>query len=75
MTSVGEDRSRLNTLLSANRSIVAELSLSAVLRRIVEAAREVARARYAALSVLGNDGGLVEFVQSGMDPENSGGNR
>ena len=44
---------RVRTLLSANRSIVGELSLPVVLRRVVEAARAVAGARYAALAVIG----------------------
>ncbi len=59
---------RLRSLLSANRSIVGELSLPAVLRRIVEAARTVSGARYAALGVIGSDGLLEEFVHVGMDP-------
>ena len=58
---------RLRTVLQANRSIVGELSLSAVLRRIVEAAREVSGARYAALGVIGPDGLLEEFVHAGID--------
>jgi hypothetical protein len=40
---------RLRRLLAANRSIVQELSLPAVLHRIVDTARDVADARYAAL--------------------------
>ena len=60
------DEERLQSLLSANRSIVSELSLPAVLRQIVETARTVARSRYAALGVLGPDGGLEQFVHSGM---------
>lgn len=58
---------RLRQLLSANRSIVAELALPAVLRRIVEAARELAGARYAALGVIGVDGSLEQFIHVGMD--------
>ena len=42
-------------LLAANQSIVGELSLPLVLRRIVEAAAKVLGARYAALGVLGPD--------------------
>ena len=61
------DEERLQSLLSANRSIVGELSLPAVLRQIVETARTVARSRYAAIGVLGLDGGLERFVHSGMD--------
>ena len=58
---------RVRTLLSANRSIVGELSLPVVLRRVVEAARAVAGARYAALAVIGPDGVLEQFVHAGMD--------
>lgn len=58
---------RVRTLLAANRSIVGELSLPVVLRRIVEAAREVAGARYAALGVIGADGLLEQFVHTGME--------
>jgi signal transduction histidine kinase len=63
------DEKRLHALLAANRSIVGELSLPGVLRRIVEAAREISTARYAALGVIGADGLLEQFVHSGMDPE------
>ena len=58
---------RVRTLLSANRSIVGELSLPVVLRRVVEAARAVAGAKYAALAVIGQDGSLEQFVHAGMD--------
>jgi GAF domain-containing protein len=45
------------------------LALPVVLRRIVEAARELVGARYAALGVISPTGGLVEFVHSGMPAE------
>ena len=38
-----------------------------MLRRIVDAARNVADARYAALGVIGADGSLEQFVHAGMD--------
>jgi signal transduction histidine kinase len=60
---------RLQRLLSSNRAIVSELSLPAVLRRIVEAARDVAQARYCALGVIGVDGLLEQFVHVGMPAE------
>ena len=66
MTGASE-QDRLRALLTANRSIVAELSLAGVLRRIVETAREVASARYAALGVIGPDGRLEQFLHEGMD--------
>lgn len=60
---------RLRSLVELNRSIVAELSLAAVLRRIVDAARTIAHAQYAALGVLGPDGRLDQFVHVGMDED------
>ena len=66
---IGTAEERLRSLLAANRSVVSELALPAVLRRIVEAARQVAGARYAALGVIGVDGLLEQFVHSGMDAD------
>jgi signal transduction histidine kinase len=60
---------RLRGLLRANYLVTGDLSLSAVLRRIVEAAGELVGARYAALGVVAPDGGLAEFVHSGMSEE------
>ena len=60
---------RLRRLLSANRSIVQELSLPAVLRRIVHTAKDVAGAKYAALGVIGADGLLEQFLHVGMDED------
>src|SRR5215204_7429886 len=60
---------RLRRLLTANRSIVQELSLPAVLHRIVATARDVADARYAALGVMGGDGLLEQFLHVGLDEE------
>jgi signal transduction histidine kinase len=60
---------RLRRLLTANRSIVQELSLPAVLHRIVGTARDVANARYAALGVIGADGLLEQFLHVGVDEE------
>jgi GAF domain-containing protein len=57
---------RLRGLLRANQAVAGDLSLPAVLRHIVEAARDLVGARYAALGVVGH-GRLVEFVHVGMD--------
>jgi signal transduction histidine kinase len=57
---------RLRGLLRANQGIIGDLALPAVLRRIVDAARELIGARYAALGVLSPEGGLAEFVHVGM---------
>jgi signal transduction histidine kinase len=60
---------RLRGLLAANQLIITDLTLPAVLRHIVEAARELIGAKYAALGVIGPDGGLAEFVHVGMPEE------
>src|SRR5580693_9516022 len=58
---------RLRGLLRANALVAGELSLPVVLRQIVGAARDLLGARYAALGVLGPDGGLEQFVHAGLD--------
>jgi signal transduction histidine kinase len=60
-------RARFERVLSAAIAITSEHSLAAVLQRVVDSAREVLGARYAALGVLSEDGkSLVQFVTSGM---------
>jgi len=58
---------RLRGLLRANAAVAADLSLPVLLRHIVDAARDLLRARYAAIGVNGRDGQLQQFVQAGMD--------
>jgi signal transduction histidine kinase len=60
---------RLRGLLRANQVIAGGLALPVVLRRIVEAARELVGARFGALGVLAPDGGLAEFVHVGVPQE------
>jgi signal transduction histidine kinase len=61
---------RLRTLLETGIAMTSELSLDAVLQRIVEAAAEVTGARYAALGVLDASGTSLErFVTHGVDDE------
>lgn len=48
---------RLRGLLRANQIVVANLTLPALLRRTVQAACELARARYGALGVIDTEGG------------------
>ncbi len=60
---------RLRALLQANAVVGSELNLPAVLRRIVDAARDLVGARYAALGVVAGDGTLEQFVHVGMEPE------
>ncbi len=60
---------RLRGLLRASQMVTHDLALPVVLRRIVEAARDLVGARYAALGVISPIGGLSEFVHTGMPPE------
>src|SRR5213596_1243978 len=60
-------RRRFETLLSAGVAIFSQHSLERVLQQIVDSAREVVGARYAALGVLGPDRqSLSQFVTSGL---------
>lgn len=59
-------------LAALNRAAVAvssNLSLDKVLRQIVESARELSNARYAALGIPDGSGGLSRFIHSGMTSE------
>jgi two-component system, NarL family, sensor histidine kinase DevS len=60
---------RLVALHRASLELVSDLSLETVLERIVTLAREQVRARYAALGVLDEAGGLEEFIPVGMSQE------
>lgn len=61
-------RERFERLLAAGLRIFSQHDLTHVLQQVVDAARDVVGARYAALGVLGQDGqSLVEFVTSGID--------
>jgi signal transduction histidine kinase len=61
-------QNRLRGLLQANRSIIGDLGLETVLRRIVEAACELVNARYGALGVVAPEGaGLEKFIHVGFD--------
>lgn len=68
-TATSREAARLHRLVEFSRSIMAELSLPLVLRRVVEAARSLGDAQFAALGVLGVDGSIEEFVHDGMDLE------
>ena len=64
----GDEPARLRLLIDAVVSMAADLSLDGVLARIVEIARELTGAQYAALGVLGSGPGkrLRTFVHDGM---------
>jgi signal transduction histidine kinase len=60
-------RERFERLLAGGLAIYQERSLEGVLQRIVDVARDVVDARYAALGVLDEDGTiLAQFVTSGV---------
>jgi signal transduction histidine kinase len=56
-------------LLDAVVAISSDLDMHSVLRRIVESACAITEARYGALGVLGNAGGLVDFITHGVTEE------
>ena len=60
-------RDRVHVLLEAVVAVGRNLDLEIVLRKIVEAAVPLAQARYGALGVIGDDGGLTEFIPVGLD--------
>lgn len=61
---------RLRALLRANQAVVSDLTVAALLRRTVQAACELAHARYGALGVIDPaGGGLEQFVHVGVDED------
>ena len=68
MGSGGLDEHRLRCLLEVGRGLVSELDREAILQRLLEVARELTGARYAAIGVLDSDRGELErFLVSGID--------
>jgi signal transduction histidine kinase len=62
------DRERLERLMEVGRGLLGELDLDAVLHRVLEIARELTGARYAALGVLDERRQeLARFVTRGID--------
>ncbi len=59
----------LYALYEAGLEIHGDLDLGQLLERIVEQARELMDARYGALSVVDDEGTIVEFITSGIEPE------
>lgn len=63
-------RERLRRLLEAGISLTSELSIDALLQRVVEAAADLTDARYAALGVIDRSGSQLErFLVHGIDDE------
>lgn len=65
---VQRSQSRLRGLLAAYREVTRAVDQEVVLRHVVEAARELVGARYAALGVI-RQGHLVRFLHTGMDED------
>ena len=64
------DEQRLRRLIDVGKTVVAELDLDRLLERILDVARELTGARYAALGVLDTDRRELErFITSGIDRE------
>jgi len=64
------DEARLRRLIQVGRTVVSELDLETVLGVVLDAARELTGARYAALGILNADRNALErFITSGIDQE------
>jgi signal transduction histidine kinase len=63
-----DDRDRFRALLEATMALSSELSLDALLQKLVETAAELTGARYAALGVIDSTGQQLErFLTAGID--------
>ena len=69
LEAVARTQGRVQHLLDAFLSVSTGLDLDATLRRIVEAAIALVEARYGALGVLREGGGLAAFIHVGIDEE------
>src|ERR671914_1371266 len=63
------ERSALQAVSEAVLAIAAEREVDAVLRRLVESARELSGARYAALGIPDGAGAFAQFITAGMSDE------
>src|SRR4051795_2817674 len=69
LASVARAQTRVQHLLDAFLSVSTGLDLPSTLRRIVESACDLVDARYGALGVLRQGGGLAQFIHVGVDDE------
>ena len=64
------DELRLRRLIDAGRGLIAELDVEAVLKQLLDVAREITGARYAAVGVLDDRREeLARFITAGIDPD------
>ena len=59
----------MSGLLEAVVALTEDLSLDAVLERVVQSACSLLHARYGALGVIGGNGALSHFITVGIDPD------
>jgi two-component system, NarL family, sensor histidine kinase DevS len=64
-----QSRERMAGLLEAVVAVAEDLSLDAVLERVVQSACRLLHARYGALGVIGDDQALSHFISIGIDGE------
>jgi signal transduction histidine kinase len=70
LSTVEKTWDRARSLVEIGIALTAELSLDAVLQRLVDGAAELTGARYAALGVIDSSGRALErFLTTGVDPE------
>src|SRR5579884_889802 len=70
MDALSVSEGRLRALLAAGLAVTSELSLEALLHRLVETAAELTEARYAALGVIDASGlQLEQFITHGIDAD------
>jgi len=66
---MGDPVGALKAVSDAVLAVASQLSVDEVLQRLVDRARELGGARYAALGIPDGDGGFGRFLVSGMTPE------
>ena len=63
---------RDKSLYQAIRDLTSELSLEVVLQKVADLSRELGKATYSALGVIGKDGHLSQFITSGISSKARG---
>src|SRR2546425_1920934 len=66
LADAGQSASLLKAINEAVLAMAAELRVEPVLQRLVESARELVQARYAALGIPDGEGGFARFITTGM---------
>src|SRR5437870_3027593 len=66
LADAGQSASLRRAINDAVLAMAAELRVAPILQRLVESARELVKARYAALGIPDGEGGFAQFITSGM---------